>query len=117
MLKALLLMTIFWVQLKASTRDIAWENTKWIWNFGIIHRCDKGPKETPWKAFEEDGFFDESAYQGIKEGDFVWVRCRHLPDFYKRILSTINHSFVLIVADGDESSGPSDEKDLTIDFC
>lgn len=80
-----------------------WESSYHIWNFGLIAAADKGLIKGPRDYFAREHRFDKNAYQNIKSGDIVWVKCRHIPQFCSEIVPTLRHPIVLLIADGDES--------------
>lgn len=88
-----------------------WQKTDFIWNFGIISQCQIGSPPHPINYFEKEPHFDPKTYSRIQKGDLVWVKCRFIPLFVKNVLPKVNHPFVLIIADGDESF-PSNCKNL-----
>ncbi|MEI8300523.1 MAG: hypothetical protein WCG10_02780 [Chlamydiota bacterium] len=93
--------------LLAVSNTFRWESTDFIWNFGLVQACDVGLPRSPKKYFNGFFTFNKEAYLNIKQGDTVWVPCRNIPQFYKEVLPFIENSFVLVIADGDESF-PSD---------
>jgi len=88
-------------------RNNEWELTETIWNFGIISSCDIGLDLTPIEYFKSDYCFNPDRYRNIQNGDIVWVKCRFLVEFYRRVLFKIQNPFVMVISDGDESF-PSD---------
>lgn len=90
-------------------RKATWDITDYIWNLAIVASCDKGVISSPVKFLEQENQFDTTYYRNIKAGDIVWLRCRFVPQFYKQVLPTIQHPFILVINNGDESF-PSDCK-------
>jgi hypothetical protein len=80
-----------------------WEKSYYIWNFGLIARSHKGLSHQPKEYFLKEQIFDESVYDDINTGDIVWVKCRFLNDFCKKVLPSLRKMIVLLIADGDES--------------
>jgi hypothetical protein len=79
-----------------------WEGSFWIWNLGLIQKCDKGLNQDPQNFFKTNRF-DATAYKEIKEGDVVWVKSQFIKNFYESVLPTVKFPFVLVICDGDES--------------
>lgn len=86
--------------LDASTTS--WVSTFFMWNFGLVGKCDHGAPSQPAECFF-DLTFEKTRYANIKAGDKVWVPCHFLPEFYNTILPDVKAPFVLIVIGWDES--------------
>lgn len=84
-------------------RQRGWEPTETLWNFGLIAECDKGLIKSPSKFFSTAPTFDASAYQNIQSGNVVWLQCRFVSAFNSQVLPQVQHPFVLVISDGDES--------------
>lgn len=84
-----------------------WEQTHYVWDFGLISATDKGLNKDPRQYFIQEHTFEASAYQNLKTNDVVWLRCRFIPQFYEQILPALSEPIVLVISDGDESF-PSD---------
>jgi hypothetical protein len=82
--------------------DPRWESSEFLWDFGLILGCDQGLSQGPVEYFEKD-VFDKKAYKEIAKGDVVWVKSCFVKRFYKKVLPSIKHPFVLVISDGDES--------------
>jgi len=80
-----------------------WEQTKYIWDFGLISLCNKGVPPSPIAYFQKEPEFDLALYQGIQGGDIVWVRCLFIPRFFREVLPQAEGPFVVVISDGDES--------------
>jgi hypothetical protein len=80
-----------------------WESTETIWNFGIITECTKGIGQSPFRYFSSEPYFERAAYQDIQSGDIVWLPCRFVSAFSSEVLPQVQHPFVLVISDGDES--------------
>ncbi len=80
-----------------------WENTEYVWNYGIIQNCDVGMNIGPFQFFSADPVFNERVYSHISEGDIVWLKCHFLKRFYEEVFPHIKNPFVLVICDGDES--------------
>ncbi len=87
----------------ADFRVDKWQQTKFIWDFGLISLCDKGVPSSPIQYFKSEPVFNPSLYQNIQEGDIVWIKCLFIPRFYKEILPYVDHPFIVVISDGDES--------------
>jgi len=91
-----------------------------VWNKGIASMCDwRIPDEFPqgqdYKSVADveghiapphllgDLIADPSVYQGIQEGDLVWVRLSWLKSFIRQVLPSIKARFVLATGDSDTS--------------
>ncbi|HSW85926.1 MAG TPA: hypothetical protein VLG49_00340 [Rhabdochlamydiaceae bacterium] len=88
----------------------AWEMTEYVWNLGMAASCDIGPEKNPrafFAHFAPDNALDENKYKAIKRGDIIWIQCRFIDAFNKHVLPYVEHPFVLVINDGDESF-PSD---------
>lgn len=102
-MKKLLSVLFFCACVPNDERDV-WEKTHSIWNFGIIQSASRGMDVSPFTYFASaQHLFNASAYDDSKEGDILWVQCRHLPNFVEWVLPNIAHRFVLVVSDGDET--------------
>lgn len=70
--------------------------TTFIWNKGLALLADAS------SHIFDIGFAKED-YVNIKEGNIVWVRTGHLPEFIKDVLPNVKCRFILVTGDGDES--------------
>ena len=93
----------------------AWDSSYYIWNFGLIAASDKGLNKNPQVYFATEHTFDKKAYQNIKSGDIVWLRCRFLSQFCKEVLPELKHPIILLIADGDESFPSECGKDFYLE--
>jgi hypothetical protein len=99
-----------WMRERLATdkRRDTWENSEFIWNFGLVQSCSRGVDTTPLKYFaREQPVLQPSHYEDIREGETVWVTCKLLRTFIETIFLNIENPFVLVVSEGDESF-PSD---------
>lgn len=89
----------------AFDNTFTWEKTNFIWNLGIASQCDIGMDNNPIRFFKNyhEIKFSKEAFQAIKEGDLVWIRCKEFPMFCKQIFPELKHSIILLIADGDQS--------------
>lgn len=97
-----------------DTRVDAWQQTEFIWDFGIVQTCEQGVDHHPLHYFKDEPVWSKERYQSIQYGDKVWLQCRFLPKFWEEVLPSVTNPFVLIISDGDESfptdSGLNDEE-------
>lgn len=86
-------------------RKDEWQVPLFVSDSTILGLCDKGVNRSPIAFFENEytQSFDATLYNDICPGDIVWVACRFVKDFYRQVLPHVDHPFVLIVNDGDES--------------
>ncbi len=80
-----------------------WQKTNFIWNFGIIASSKVGLDKLPIHYFSTSPTFNKGAYQNIKKGDIVWVKCEFFHLFCKQVLPYIDNEFAIVIGDGDES--------------
>ena len=73
-----------------------WEKSKYIWTFGIICNCDYGINRDPKVYFkiQDEEPFQEEYYQNIKPYSKVWVKYKHIKDFYEKILKNKHYELV-----------------------
>jgi hypothetical protein len=89
-------------KLLCSSKD--WEQTDYIWNFGLRNICTVGVESTPQDYFKTVEYpFHISQYQNIKKNDLVWIRPAFVAMFYREILPHLIESIVLVINDGDET--------------
>ena len=100
-------MTLFFLNTLVASENVEWQNSHYIWDFGMINSCNKGMNLKPRDYFADEPTFVKEAYQNINAGDIVWVHCRFIPRFCNEILKDLAVPLVLVVSDGDESF-PSD---------
>lgn len=91
-----------------------WEQTDFLWNFGLIQQCTKGLNKNPYDFFSTEYSFNKDTYKDISPGNIVWIKSAFLQEFYDQVLATLHVPIVLLIADGDESF-PSNSN-LTIPF-
>jgi hypothetical protein len=94
-------------------RKNLWEVTEFVWNIGILSRCDIKMQTPPIEYFSGKPHFHKSDYQNIKNGDIVWVKSSWIRQFYQEILPEVKSPFVLVVNDGDESFPSECCKEMT----
>lgn len=80
-----------------------WEPTEFIWNLGLSAQTDKGLPADPRAYFKMPASFDTAAYRGIQSGDAVWLKACFVERFCQDVLKTVEHPFVVVITDGDES--------------
>jgi hypothetical protein len=86
----------------------AFEPTSFVWSRGLALMCEHHGG----RAFvrEQRGdirkprvHFDPCAYQGVRDGELVWVRLTALPQFIEQVLPHIRARFALLTGDEDWS--------------
>lgn len=80
-----------------------WQETKYIWNFGLVSLCNQGVPQSPIDYFQGKSAFDPSLYKNIQKGDVVWMRCLFIPRFFREVLPNAEGPFIILISDGDES--------------
>lgn len=90
---------------KKEESSVAWEIPQYIWNGGVMARCDKGVDSNPIKFYARENATELNGkyYKNVKKGSILWVKCCLLRPFYFLILPEIKNSFVLVLSGGDES--------------
>jgi len=91
-----------------DNRQDIWENSEFVWNFGLVQSCSRGADTTPLKYFaREQPVFQAEHYENIRPGETLWVTCKLLRRFVEEALPSIENPFALVVSEGDETF-PSD---------
>ena len=89
-----------------QARVNVWETTEYVWHFDLAQACDIGLNSSPVEFFEKEQdcyVFNPLPYKNIHRNDIVWVRCRFIPQFSKKILPHVQHPFTIVISAGDES--------------
>jgi hypothetical protein len=101
-----------------ATTDCAACSVRLVWNKGIAARCDRripdefpdglnySPVPTlagaPWSSELPDNLISNPRlYEGIQDGELVWVRLSWLRSFIKQVLPLVKAKFGLVVGDSD----------------
>lgn len=80
-----------------------WEQTHFVWNFGMIAECDVGAPKLPREYFSTHPTLNLKNYQNVKKGDIVWVSSYFITEFYNKVFPHIQVPFVLVVSESDAS--------------
>lgn len=100
-----------WLLLFGFTQNLCahtdvWEETEYVWHFGLAHACNVGLNSKPREFFQKEQdcyIFNSESYRNIRKNDIVWVRCRFIPQFSREILPYVQHPFTIVISAGDES--------------
>lgn len=83
----------------------SFQPTHYVWNRGLALLCDHNGGFDFVRRQRGSGHpairFAPSAYEGIRDGDLVWVRVTALPQFWDDVLPHIHARFALVTGDDD----------------
>jgi hypothetical protein len=102
----------------ANLRSARWEISRYVWTYGIICNCDYGIDRDPKNYFlnQDEEPFQEKYYKDIKPYSKVWVKYKHIKDFYDKILKN-NISPIILIISGSDNTFPNDcEKNFDPDL-
>lgn len=84
----------------------AFEPTRWVWSRGLALSCNHNGG-TLFVRGQRGGRaplrFDPRAFEGVRDGDLVWMRLIALPQFVREALPRIRGRFALLTGDEDWS--------------
>lgn len=72
---------LFLSTIYACSSEYKWENSEFVWNYGIAQVADFGLPKNPKLCFIRDEMFRNSNFLKIKHGDIVWMKPCDLPSF------------------------------------
>ncbi|MCH9612158.1 MAG: hypothetical protein S4CHLAM102_06420 [Chlamydiia bacterium] len=80
-----------------------WEDTDFIWNFGLVSHCTHGVDKNPRRFFEIEPIFIHDRFRNMERGDIAFIHCCHVHRFQKEILPRLKAPVIVLITGGDET--------------